>query len=245
MKKTQKSKLRYNFISLLILCLFLFNTGCGLEEYIIIEEPSGTNWTPTSTSTYEDKYFEFRTNERNSDFFVGTNIYYKIFNSSSSLDYSSIVSLANDEDKKSTATTSMINKGYKLLRNDREASSSCLIPKNQDKLSQTVKIRLTDYHKMDDWASGIYIDDVYIGKPIRCLSSGNYSFNFGITGENNPLPDDSTDSSEKDFNSSKSNGTWYVSMFAVSMGLDPNVSPVYSAPLYLGTVAIVETEDGN
>lgn len=241
MKKTQVNKNRIKIIFFFIcLCLFLFNSSCGLEEYIIIDEPLRDKITEINSS-YSDKYFQFRTNEDNSSFFKGTNVYYKIFNSISALDYSSIENLITDE-KKSEAFNKLSNNGYKLLKTDNP--SDYLIPKNKNSnLSQSVYIRLTDYYDEEDFSAKVLVDNMYIGKPLR--TDGSLTFNFGKTGPNDLLPGSNSSIEEKDYNDSTSNGIWYVSLFAVSEGLDTTLSPLYSAPVYLGTVSIEENVNGN
>lgn len=242
MKKTQIKKNKINNVFLFLnLCLFFFLNSCGLDEFIIIEDPLAADNRPEISSSFENKHFKFRTNENNSSFFKGTNVYYKIFNSSSVLDYNTIENLISDENRKSEAYNKLINNGYKLLRT--ENTTDILIPANKNKSYQTVYIRLTDYYNVTEFSAKITIDEVNIGKPVR--ADGSLSFNFGKTGNNDYLPGTNASIEEKDYNDSKSNGVWYVSLFAVSEGLDQNLSQLHSAPLYLGTIAIEEDVNGN
>ena len=75
----------YELFSLAICCLCFF--GCGLEEYYVLEAPFRIYNTPNADTTYDNKYFDFVTNETGnagispSFNFLGTAVYYKIYNS--------------------------------------------------------------------------------------------------------------------------------------------------------------------
>lgn len=249
MKKIQINKrLGFNFFIFVFLCLFLFNTGCGLEEYVIIDEPTGINNQPNIESSFDVKYFEFKTNENTGDAgFKGTDVYYKIYNNYQNMlnDRSQLETIASDDDKKSNSYSTMISKGFQKLayENDGENHGSYLIPTKKNTSSQTVYIRLTDYLNIvdDDYFSAIIkIDGIKKGRPARFQD--NLSFNFGNSGFTDLIPS----SSDRDTSISGSDtGTWYISMFAVGVGVDTNLTPLYSNILYLGSVSIIENSNMN
>ena len=104
MKKAYTIKLKHLFkVVLMCICLFLFNSGCGLDVYYVVNPPSYNIHTPYYDSEFSNCYFEFRTNENNNNTevkkFLGTAIYYKIYKSKSKMDseVGSITSLINSK----------------------------------------------------------------------------------------------------------------------------------------------------
>lgn len=245
MKKTHSFKNQFSLFLILMMCLFIFNFSCGLEEYVIIAEPAGTDNQPNTESSFNSKCFEFRTNENlGDDGFKGTEVYYKIYNNYQKMinDISQLESIASDDDKKSNSYSTMISKEYQKLtyRVDGENHGSYLVPAKKGKSYQRVYIRLTDYLDLDEFSAVIKIDDEVAGFPARYQD--DLTFNFGNSGINDLVPS----SSDKDTSiSGTSTGTWYVSMFAVGVGLDTNLTPHYSNILYLGSVSIVENSNMN
>ena len=106
MKNTWKvSKSKIYFV---IVLLGVFFISCGLEDILIVEAPTVVNNEPLYESEdYLTLYFDFETNEK-SDNFSGTDIYYKIYNSSEDLkrerDYiNTLSSSSNNNSNSSTA----------------------------------------------------------------------------------------------------------------------------------------------
>ena len=106
MKNTWKvSKSKIYFV---IVLLGVFFISCGLEDILIVEAPTVVNNEPLYESEdYLTLYFDFETNEK-SDNFSGTDIYYKIYNSSEDLkrerDYiNTLGSSSNNNSNSSTA----------------------------------------------------------------------------------------------------------------------------------------------
>lgn len=153
MKKTYIKKNMIKIGFLLIVCLFLFNSGCGLDVYTYIEGPDQRYNYPTEESSYENKYFHFATKEvKESDLgsseYKGVSIYYRIYNCLSTMnsEVSTITNYIYSEDNKAKAVdrlldTNELNQGYKPLL-FRGNSDSILFNENE---TIKIKIRLSDY----------------------------------------------------------------------------------------------------
>lgn len=236
MKKAYYKKVfLYNIFAV---CLILFNISCGLDTFYVIEEPRNTSQIPQYNSIEpESRYFELYTNET-SDIsglnFLGTDVYYKIYDNYSKLssEVSSINAIVNDTEKNSNSASTLIdNYKYQKLTYPNN-TSLVLIPSNNE--NRKVKIRLTDYGT--SYASEItFSGNTY--KPIRYVKSDNnyLTFNFGRNGVNDkrPLKGDA------DFLASdSSDGKYYVAMFAVGVGEDAAYTQYYSNLLFMGEVTI-------
>lgn len=247
------------FFPLIITCLFLFNTGCGLDTFYVIDAPNAIYHQPEYTNEiqFDQKYFEFGTNETNSiegfDF-EGTEVYYKIYNTSSQMtsEVSSLQSLANDAEKSVNAAEKMITAtnsdgsggyGYKQLRVDGRYESP-LIPYTGS--NKRILIRLTDYQDVEKYSARICIvngnnDESYLygssTKTIPVRDVNRKSFNFGRNGDKDSVP---LSTGEDDVKYVKDSGSdlWYVAMFAVAVGKDSTYVQYRSNILYLGSVRI-------
>lgn len=225
------------FFLFTVVCLFIFNSGCGLDVLYLIESPIQTGGTPDQYSQYPDRFFEFRTNE-NSNIeglrIRGTDVYYKIYDSVDRL--ISDVSYINNTDNNSSSKDKLISggKNYQKLR----ASGHSDEPLIQNSgLNKNIRIRLTSYQNISSMSANIYVDDTIFGIPVRDISDmTGYTkdFNFGRTGVRKPVSGDS----DSYITSSSSAGIYYVSMYAVTIGQDASYTNYYSEPLYLGYVKI-------
>ena len=227
--------------SLLTGCLILFNLSCGLDTFYVIDSPSNTVHQPDCSSIdYSENYFEFYTVDRDYDAikFLGTDVYYKIYKTSSVLEsqVNDLIAASNRENSSSEAASKLIQSyNYQPLRGAGYDGVSVLLPTTGS--NERVYIRLSDYSDLYQAQITINGDNIYDSPnrviPVRNLPS-KPSFNFGsISADLRP------NSSDADVNSSGS-GTdfWYVSMFAVAIGQDYTYSPIYSNILYLGSVRI-------
>ncbi len=253
MKKAY-SVIKNIFVVLSLVCLFIFNTGCGLDTFYVISAPVNVVRQPYYTDTdHGERYFSFWTNEEtNIDGFVflGTDVYYKIYNSSSqmSTEVSVLQTLANDSEKSSTSPDKMMNAttsggyGYKSLK-AKGYNNQVLIPnENQNRL---VYIRLSDYQSLEEFSARILIGgangtNLYDSDtkviPVR-NTSDRRTFNFGRSGDLDKIPT-SDDEDVKYTSTSTDEGKWYIAMFAVAVGYDATYTNYYSNILYLGSVTI-------
>lgn len=247
MKKAHKLTFRNIIFFMFSMCLFIFNlTSCGMDMFYVMEAPEKVINKPNEdigTITFENKYFEFETNETwydpSSAFnFLGTEVYYKIYKSRDKLisETSYIETLADDSSKSSSATDYMKNCNYNQLK-VKDYNDSPLIPYSNS--NKTVYIRLTDY--LEDYTSRFEIAGSNKGQPVRA-GGQNYTFNFGRSGEKDKIPV----TGDFDYsNSDSSSQYWYVAMFAVAVGLDTSITQIYSTPLYLGNIVIDDQSSDN
>lgn len=240
-----------NFVFFVIPLIFL--TSCGLDTYIVVDSPTIVINPPSyTTEDFNNECFNFLTKDSSiyypSDFkYLGTQVYYKIYGSSSTLDseVSYLQNLANDSENSARAPDMLLNPtssggyGYQALQSTNDSDSSVLIPYVDGKLTQNVYIRLTDYQNLEEFSARILVDGKFLGgssvKTVPVRFENDLSFNFGRTGENDEKP------VEGDLDVKgpvPSDGVWYVAMFAVGVGRDVTYTPQYSNILYLGSVAI-------
>ena len=257
MKKTQTNKLRFFLFFVIQMCLFLFNVSCGLDTFEVIEEPFEIIKRPEfndidEVQVLENKYFEFYTNETGTYSeitFLGTEIYYKIYNDYNAMksERSSLITASESTSTSATASQSLLN-SYKKLRIGVDATSSVdlLVPKSS--VNQKVYIRLTDGGS-DGYEACVKVNGNYLkgtleaSRPVRALEKP-YTFNFGRTGDNDKIPDEQDNDLKYTTTPSKAD-TYYVCLFAVGTGVDVYWTPQYSNILYLGTVTINSKEENN
>ena len=264
--KTQRRYCLHFFFSLSVCCL-LFFSGCGLDEYYMVEAPYNVRNQPTyDTSDYAQRYFDFYTNDSgqtaSSEFdYLGTAVYYKIFNNYSTMAsaVSTITSL-NSSTTYSAAADKMIETySYKELSYYDTSSGAVKTPSPflpDAGGNKRVYIRLMNYQ------DGKYTAKIIIGWdgntdslstaaaliPRRNISD-KYTFDFGRTTSD---PDYSKVPKEGDadvnYSSSFSDDdkkVWYVDMFAVAVGRDTTYTKYYSHVLHLGSVPISSALEDN
>lgn len=236
MKKTFLKKIILFFI--VLECLFLFNSSCGLDVFTMISPP----YTVINKPAYYDvevssKYFEFYTNETEDNEFDGTAVYYKIYNNVEKLqsDVASLVSLANDSQNNYNAPYRLIEKGYFYYQPLRKEGNSSQILVEYTGYPKKVHIRLSDYKNFSDFSACIKISENNIGKPLRNLSNKS-TFNFFAKTSYDRIPEKNDD--DVRFSGNATDDGLYVSMFAVAIGHNLDYTPIYSNILYLGSVKI-------
>lgn len=135
-------------------CLFFVPVffSCGLEEYIYIQAPTVLNHAaPTYETEFADRYVAFETKENpneqpNYDNFLGTAVYYKIYNNYNTMNsrINSIETLSTSTNESAAALQMIDNYGYKPL-GLAENYSSPLVEKTGE--NRKVYIRLTNYYE--------------------------------------------------------------------------------------------------
>lgn len=252
----------YSFFSLAVCCLLLLS-GCGLDEYYVVEGPVTANHTPSVTDLnfidYSEKYFSFLTRDSansglsGSGFkYLGTAVYYKIYNNYSTMNTaSSAITSLNSSTTYSAAADKMIDTyGYRELSTT-SGTPSPLIPAASN--DRSIYIRLMNYQ------DGVYTAKIIIGYtgdisvagnyvPLRNIS-GTHSFDFGRTTKDpdlNKIP--VSGDSDVNYSSSFSDTDkkfWYVDLFAVAVGRDTTYTKYYSKVLHLGSVPISTASEDN
>lgn len=249
----------YELFSLALCCLCFF--GCGLETIYALDEPMLLHSSTYSTVQFEEKYFEFETNEvKNSDplinpppfKFLGTDVYYKIYNRYDSItSVTSALSSANNSTDPSSAAN-LLKKNYKYVQLGSTSGAAHLIESTH--ANRRIYIRLTNYQTDRRYQAKIivgYAGDSSIAPTNVPKRAGNrYSFDFGRDGDNDSASK-TLSSTDTDYNYSSSgfssgyDNTYFVDMYAVSVGLDENYTEQYSKVLHLGTVAINASSKDN
>lgn len=250
-------------------CLFGF-TACGLDEFYELDPPVRCNNQPDSNTEYATRYFEFTTNETgennknyidsSSSFkFLGTAIYYKIYNNLSTMDsdITTISTLINSTNYSNAVsrireTLSYQELGTVKIENSqrREISTNPLI--SAQGKNRTVYIRLTNYQDTKEFSARILIDK----EPLKdgdfelypSRSGSNKSFDFGRTEDDKEVNVEPSQG-DVDFASGTftepDNKKYYVNMYAIAVGRDTTYTNYYSNALHLGSVSITATEEDN
>lgn len=226
------------------ICLFF---SCGLDVITYLYPPTVYLHRPEIFNGIQDiesqnRYFQFETNEsENSSIpeFLGTSIYYKIYNNYFTMvsERTYLENLSNDDDSGEKPQEELIKK-YCLLNNKEPLISNS--KKNKDILIRLTDYQVTNYQEavkqgQERNAARIMIGKEFYSLPVRV--DGKSTFNFGRDGENDLIPQDG-DIDVKYDSTPTEEGIWYVCMFAVGVGTEVTLNPVYSNILYLGTVAI-------
>ena len=240
----------YELFSLAVCCLCFF--GCGLETTYALDEPMLLHSSIYSTIQPEEKYFEFLTNEVDNSNplinpppfkFLGTAVYYRIYNRYESItSVTSALNSANNSTDPSSAARYLRDKYVQL---GSEAGATPLI--TAVGTDRRIYIRLTNYQTDSRYMAKIIVG--YTGNSsvaptnVPKRAGNRYSFDFGRDGDNDSAlktlfsTDIDYDYSSSGFSSTYDN-TYFVDMYAVSVGLDENYTEQCSKVLHLGTVAI-------
>lgn len=245
----------YELFSLAACCLCFF--GCGLEEYYVVEAPFIIQQEPKYDSEFTLRYFDFKTNEtenpnRGSFVFLGTAVYYKIYNRHESItSVTSALSSANNSTDASYAAN-LLKDTYKYKQLGSEAGSTPLI--RATGADRRIYIRLTNYQNNRFYQAKIivgYTGDSSVSPTNVPKRAGNrYSFDFGRDGDNDKASK-TLFSTDTDYNYSSSGfssgygNIYFVDMYAVSVGRDENYTEQYSKVLHLGTVPINASSKDN
>lgn len=157
----------------------IFLCSCGLEEILVFDEPKITYNNPLhSSNEYLRWYFSFETAELNQpDGFIGTEVYYKIYNNSSTLtsQVSSITAVNNSSNGSAAATRMIETYGYQTLGTNPPLKSSLFLPAAG--YNRKVIMRLKDYTGASTETTG----DAY--QFSACISIGDvYQFSSGSYG---------------------------------------------------------------
>lgn len=246
-------------------CLFLF-VSCGLEAFYYLDPPQEDRLVLYTNSDRTLDYFSFRTNEGSEpnislgEFeFLGTEVYYKIYRSSSAMTscQSSISSITNGTDASAAAEKLIDSYGYKTLRFVSPKSQVSIVKDAQT--PRYVYIRLNHFQgesednpytnvvctgrtQMKEYDSSWNTEgsgvDVYF--PRRNINS-SYGFNFNSKDENSPVPKNG-DEDVTWSDTATEEGCWYIDMYAVSVGRDTSFTTSYSEVLHLGSITVRESE---
>jgi len=247
----------------LILCIFagIFFFSCGLEELLSLDSPTVTQNNPLYSSTdYLTWYSAFTTEERSQpDEFIGTEVYYKIYNNYSSLtsQRSAILSVNTSSNSSAAATRMIETYTYQPLGASQNTNNVVYVPGTGS--ARRVVIRLKNYQDGSGYTSDEdrynFAACVRIGGDYQTYIPYRYdnsrSFDFFDYDEDNKGGNRDVEPKDGDsdyfYNSSGfSDGydnTYFVQLFAVAKAWNTTTcTPVYSLVLDLGSVPIRKGE---
>ena len=253
----------YNFslpaIILSTVCLLLLS-GCGLEEFFVLDSPVNVYHYSYYDSLYDNCYVEFSTNENSSQMnsylspsssfkFLGTAVYYKIYNDYSTMSgrISSLGSLSSSKNESAAAASMIDSYGYKQLGLQQGTKTPLIEATGNDR---KVYIRISNYKENDsnEFISEVVIDrktssESKLGTPRR--EGNRLTFDFGRTSrsDDNAIPLE-TDG-DVTYTSSSSSTKWYIDLYAVAVGQDTSFTASYSNILHLGSIPIDPAEEDN
>ncbi len=252
-KKTLSIFLKKSFCAFFFAWGAFFFVNCGLDTVISINEPTITKNDPLySSDDYLTWYFSFTTNERNQqESFVGTEIYYKIYNNYSNLvSQRNAITAVNSTSNGTAAATKMIDTyTYQPLGTYPVSGNSPFIETNGT--NKDVVLRLKTYTGNESY-SGDDIESfracVKISNELQSyvpFRNGNTkSFDFFDDNDDDTAKtrDVEPENGDTDFyysSSPSASDTYYVQLFAVGVAFDSdNLSNTYSLVLDLGSVPI-------
>ncbi len=230
--------------TVLLAALVCAAVSCGIEVFIYLYPV--IYWYGQPTDTPEYNRFKFRTSdERNTDeagpYFKGFEIYYRIYNNTSTLTTTRNSINSYNSSNPALAYNNLINtRNYRRLLSGNRTYESPLIPGAAD--NRIVEIRFFDY---DVTPAGVYV---------RNDPSGVILFDYGIPlrsvrGDDDAYPApfefDDIDDGDDDVTWSS---TWddendkkvYVHAYVLAYGFDASYKQLYSELFDLGYVTIPE-----
>ena len=242
-----KTFCKKNHIFSLILagCLILFNlllTSCGLDTFYVIDAPQARHMPSYSLDSQDELFFTFNTVENNYEgiTFLGTEVYYKIYNNSTRLNSeTSRINLAAGNEGSSNQSANLLidTYTYQPLRSSEDPGANILIPFVKNNPSEKeIKIRLFD---VPEYSAEYSINGNNHGIPIRSISKKT-SFNFKELLGTEDLPK-GTEPYDDDYaytSTSEVINEYYVALYAIAVARDTNYTPAYSSAVYLGSVRI-------
>lgn len=223
--------------------LLVFFSACGLDTFYYLDPPISIDFIDESESLSNDpskKFVSFATassNADNADIFQGSSVYYKIYNSPDQL-FNNKKSIENiNKEYTNQGMELLISWGYQPLTTNKVDTVN-LVSAGQTK---AVTIRLANATQTNPgyaYPANITVDGQSIGVPVRSVE--NKTFSFSSTADSKSiysLPEEGQE--DVSFSTGAGTSTWYVALYAVSTGMSPSLTPLYSQVVYLGSLAIV------
>ena len=219
-----------SIFSNLLVPLFLF-FSCGIDYYIYLYPVVDRNPDPCTSyenpETYDinNNLFGFKTRDSaNSSIsnYQGYMVYYRIYNNSDTMlsDMNYINNYNSNDDYKANIISYIENRNFKRLYCENQSFAAPLI--NKSNSDRTVKIRLVSEQ---DYGTGITVDDVILGIPIRNTSSSPYNPEYFFDTDKFSQEDSDISFTQGDVNFEDVD-TWYVSAYVLTYGIDDVYSPV-------------------
>ena len=226
------------------LFLLLFFSACGLDTFYYIDPPISRHFIDDASSLSNDPSNQFvsfitaSSNADNADIFQGSSVYYKIYNSPDQL-FNNKKSIVNiNKEYTNQGMELLISWGYQPLTTDKVDTVNLVSAGG----SQEVTIRLwnqtLDGEGNYTYPARIQVGGNDIGIPVRSVNDNFFSFNSSVDGDS-PYSLPMEGQEDVSFSTGAGTSTWYVALYAVSTGMSPSLTPVYSQVVYLGSLAIV------
>ena len=237
----------------------LFFAACGLDQVYLLEPPTAILHRALVGTDFTQWYVEFITNEAgnaayypsrgNSFVFLGTEIYYKIYDNEDTLQsHKRSIESVNSASYYSESASRMITT-YQYQPLDLQ-SGRIWFPFVECREKNTkVRIRLVSYQGDDtdpNYKAGVRFDDIDQNVvPYRNGRSNSFDF---FRAEKESSPSNKTDVRPSDNDSdywhtaSGDSDDYYVQLYAVAVGRDSNYTPSYSRVLDLGTISILKNQ---
>jgi hypothetical protein len=205
--------------------------SCGLDVFYILEPPVFIRTSVGDDAT--NRYYIFRTQEvanmvaEYQDIFLGTEIYYKLYNSRTSLQSDIAgISSSNTANSQNGADRMISSSNYQkmMLHN---TPQEILIERTG--VNREIELRLyregEKTEKEDDIKPYFRIDGVDMGIPMRY--------------NNKPFDDvDEFNGSDVDSATGDSRDKWYINAYAVSTGMNTELQTFYSQVVHLGEIEV-------
>ncbi|GMO63266.1 MAG: hypothetical protein Ta2A_10260 [Treponemataceae bacterium] len=246
-------KLFFPVLPATLASLFLLFTSCGLQDITAVFEYAA--W-PTAKVIYDTgdtslRYFDFTTGSEptvpsgtTANFwFLGTAVYYKIYNSFTTLqtEANSITASQTTTSSNGAGFSRLVSFGYQPLNLDTNKNYYF------SALSTPMQIRLYDEgYTGPPPSSDYYIYPAGItglaSPPLRQQNTKGFNF-YRPTADPNPIGSDPMpDPSNSDVNFTSTEppaDLWYVNAFAVTVAQDlATFMPIYSPVIYLGYILV-------
>lgn len=253
MKRAADTFEKILFFLMAVGCLF-FGSSCGIEEVIVVEEPTVTYHDPLYSDS-DNSYFycDFSTNDSENedlgDAFLGTEVYYKIYNNSNTLvsERSAILAVNTTSSSSSAASRMIDTYTYQPLGTSPQTSDSIFVPSSG--VNRRVYFRPVDVPNSfgDDLKAAVIIYDSDVKKGcIPYRYSNDRSFDFFDNDDNDDSDKVDVEPVEGDLDYKKSStssadGKYFVQFFAVGVAIDTgSLSRSYSLVLDLGSIPITK-----
>lgn len=246
--KTTAKTIKKNLFFLTVFCCLFFQISCGLEEVIVVEAPTVTYNDPLySDSDYTNYYCSFLTKESSQpDSFLGTEVYYKIYNNSSVLvSERNAITAVNTTSNGSSAATRMVETyTYQPLGMNPQNSDSIFLSSSGS--DRRVYIRLVDNGDGDDLVADIRISGTSTGKiPYRYSNDKSFDFFDNDDSDSTDKIDVEPENGDLDYKHSSTasaSNEYYVQLFAVGVAWDSSsLTRSYSLVLDLGSIPIKDS----
>lgn len=225
------------------LFLLVFFSACGLDTFYYLDPPISIDFIDETESLSNDpskQFVSFATassNADNADIFQGSSVYYKIYNSPDQL-FNNKKSIENiNKEYTNQGMELLISWGYQPLTTDKVDTVNLVAAGG----SQEVTIRLWNQTLDGEgykYPARIQVGGNDIGIPVRSVNDNFFSFNSSVDGDS-PYSLPMEGQEDVRFSTGAGTSTWYVALYAVSTGMSPSLTPVYSQVVYLGSLAIV------